>query len=315
MRIPTSDAIAPASEARTAAADMRAAGGEAADFAAPLRDNSRTFGAILVEQGRISPTDAEEILQYAAKHRLRFGDAALRLQLLTQDDIDFAVAHQFNYPLLPRGGLHGVADSVVAAYNPQNERVEPLRALRSQLALRWFNDANHKMIAITSPNRGEGRSWIAANLAVVFAQIGERTLLIDADMRHPRQHQLFNLHESAGLSALLTGRAGKEIASRIHPQLRLFVLPAGAPPPNPQELLSRPVFDLVLERFSDQFDVILIDTPAAAETADAQIVASRAGAALMVARRNVSRHSRLRSTMQTMSQTGVNVIGSVIDEY
>ncbi len=226
MRIPTSEAITPASEARTAAGEMRAAGGEAADFATPLRDNSRTFGAILVEQGRISPTDSEEILQFAAKHRLRFGDAGLRLKLLTQEDIDFAVAHQFNYPLLPRGGRHGVADCVVAAYNPQNERVEPLRALRSQLALRWFNDANHKMIAITSPSRGEGRSWIAANLAVVFAQIGERTLLIDADMRHPRQHQLFNLHESAGLSALLTGRAGKEIASRIHPQLRLFV-PAG----------------------------------------------------------------------------------------
>jgi protein-tyrosine kinase len=71
----------------------------------------------------------------------------------------------------------------------------------------------------------------------------------------------------------------------------------------------------VLERFGDQFDVILIDTPPAAETADAQIVASRAGAALMVARRNFSRHSRLLSTMQAMSQTGVNVIGSVIDEY
>jgi receptor protein-tyrosine kinase len=86
-------------------------------------------------------------------------------------------------------------------------------------------------------------------------------------------------------------------------------------PPNPQELLGRPVFDLVLERFVDQFDVILIDTPAAAETADAQIVAKRAGAAIMLARQNVTRHTQLHSTMQSLTQTGVNVIGSVLNEY
>ena len=198
MRNPTSDAITPASEARTAAADMRAVGGEAADFAAPLRDNSRTFGCDSGRAGAHEPTDAEEILQYAAKHRLRFGDAALRLQLLTQDDIDFAVAHQFNYPLLPRGGLHGVAD-----------RWSPPTILRTSASNLCAHSAANspfagsttritRLIAITSPNRGEGRSWIAANLAVVFAQIGERTLLIDADMRHPRQHQLFNLRIGRG---------------------------------------------------------------------------------------------------------------------
>ncbi len=199
--------------------------------------------------------------------------------------------------------------------NRRAKSIEPLRALRSQLTLRWFNDASHKAVAITSPGRREGRSWLAANLAAVFAQIGERTLLIDADMRHPRQHELFNLSNAVGLSALLTGRAGKETAYRIHPHLRLFVLPAGPLPPNPQELLGRPVFDLVLERFVDQFDVILIDTPAAAETADAQIVAKRAGAAIMLARQNVTRHSQLNAAMQSLTQTGVNVIGSVLNEY
>jgi protein-tyrosine kinase len=287
----------------------------AKDVTMPTRDRSRAFGAILVEQGRLSPSDADEIQRFAGANGMRFGDAAVKLKLLTQDDIDFALAQQFNYPVLPRGGDGGVADDVIAAYNPQSEMVEPLRALRSHLALRWFNDANHKVIAITSPQRGEGRSWLAANLATVFAQIGERTLLIDADMRHPRQHELFNLSNAVGLSALLTGRAGKEIACRIHAQLRLFVLPAGMLPPNPQELLGRPVFELVLERFTDQFDVVIIDTPAATETADAQIIANRAGAALMVARRNRTRYSQLTAAMQSLTQTGVNVIGSVMNEY
>jgi protein-tyrosine kinase len=294
---------------------MNTIASKAADISVPTGDRSRAIGAILVKQGRLSPSDAEEIQRFAGVHGLRFGDAAIQLKHLTQEDIDFALAQQFDYPVLPRGGEHGVADDVIAAYNPQSEPVESLRALRTQHNLRWFNDSNHKVIAITSPGRSEGRSWLAANLAAVFAQIGERTLLVDADMRHPRQHELFRLGNSVGLSALLTGRAGKEAVTRVHPQLRLFVLPAGSIPPNPQELLGGPVFELVLERFTDQFDVIIIDTPAAIETADAQIVAKRAGAAVMVARRNLTRHSHLAASMQSLSETGVNVIGSVINEH
>jgi protein-tyrosine kinase len=272
----------------------------AATVQEPIRDRSRAIGAILVEQGRLTPDEVERIQSYADKNHVRFGDAALQLQLLGQSDIDLAIAQQFNYPIL-HCGSDGVDPDMIAAYLPQSEIVEPLRVLRSQLSLRWFNQAERKVLAVTSPGRAEGRSWLAANLATMFAQNGERTLLIDADMRHPRQHQLFNLNNSVGLSALLTGRAGREIVSRIHPRLRLFVLPAGLLPPNPQELLGRPVFDLVLTRFAEQFDLIIIDTPAASEVADAQILAARAGAAIMMARRNHTRRKAL--------------IGTVINEY
>lgn len=288
---------------------------EPVNISAPNRDRSRAIGGILIDQGRLSTGDVEEIQRFASEHGLRFGEAAVQLNLLTRDDIDFALAQQFNYPILARGREGGVADDVVAAYQPQSEMVEPLRALRSQLLLRWLNEAKRKVLAITSPDRGEGRSWLAANLATVLAQNGERTLLIDADMRHPRQHELFNLNNAVGLSALLTGRAGREIVKRIHPQLRLFVVPAGILPPNPQELLGRSVFDVVLDRFAEQYGVVIIDTPAATEAADAQILAARAGAAVMLARRNHTRHTDLTVTMQAFTQTGVNVIGSIINEY
>jgi len=281
----------------------------------PARDISRSIGAILVEQGRLNPADIEQIQQVAALRGLRFGDAAVQLQLLTQHDIDLAMAQQFNYPVLPRGGEHGVADDVIAGYLPQSEMVEPLRALRSQLELRWLSDSDRKVLAIVSPERGEGRSWLAANLAIVFAQMGKRTLLIDADMRHSRQHLLFNLDNSVGLSALLTGRAGRETVARIHPQLRLFVLPAGILPPNPQELLGRPVFDVVLNLFADQYSVIIMDTPASTEVADAQILASRAGAAILLARRSHTRCAQLSATMLNLTQTNVNVVGSVINDH
>jgi chain length determinant protein tyrosine kinase EpsG len=280
----------------------------------PLPEGSRSIGAILVGEGRLSPGDVDKIEHYAREQGLRFGDAAIQLQLLAKEDVDFAIARQFNYPILTCGGQNGVSEEVIAGYRPESPSVEPLRALRSQLSFRWPRDSSRKVIAVTSAERGDGRSWLAANLAVVFAQIGERTLLLDADLRHPRQHALFNLNNDVGLSALVTGRATREIARRIHPQLRLFVLPSGRLPPNPQELLSGPVFDVVLEQFTEQFDVIVIDTPALAETADAQILASRAGTALVVARRNHTRHKYLVNAMQNLSEAGVNVIGSVVQE-
>jgi protein-tyrosine kinase len=279
----------------------------------PARDHGRALGAILVEQGRLKPNDLDEIQRFAGESGLRFGDAAQKLGLLTQRDVDMALAQQFNYPTVPRGGVGGVADDVVAAYLPQSELIEPLRALRSQLNLRWVSE--HRLLAITSPERGEGRSWLAANLATVFAQMGKRTLLIDSDMRHPRQHQLFNLNNAVGLSALLTGRAGREIVARIHPQLRLFVLPAGTLPPNPQELLGRQVFDLVLELFADQYDIVIMDTPAVSEVADAQIIAARADAAVILTRRNHTRQALLANTMRNLSESGVNIIGSVITDH
>jgi chain length determinant protein tyrosine kinase EpsG len=277
------------------------------------RDRGRALGAILVEQGRLNPKDVEEIQRFAAGNGQRFGEAAQMLGLLTQRDVDLAIAQQFNYPIVPRGGAQGVADDVVAAYMPQSELIEPLRALRSQLSLRWTD--GHKILAVTSAERGEGRSWLAANLATVFAQMGKRTLLIDSDMRHPRQHVLFNLDNNVGLSALLTGRAGREIVCRIHPQLRLFVLPAGQLPPNPQELLGRPAFEVIIELFADQYDFVIVDTPAASEVADAQIVAARADGAIVLARRNHTRQALLRATMQNLAESGVNVIGSVLTDH
>ena len=278
-------------------------------------DRGRAIGTILVEQGRLDSQEVEEIQRFANSHGVRFGEAAVQLKRITERDIESAIAQQYNYPVLARGGEGGVADDVIAAYMPQSDAVEPLRALRSQIILRWFNSASRRVLAISSAERGEGRSWLAANLATMFAQLGERTLLIDADMRHARQHRMFNIDNSVGLSALLTGRAGREIARRIHPQLRLFVLPAGIIPPNPQELLARPVFDVILDHFAAQFSLVILDTPAASETADAQILAANAGNAVTIARRNCTSQAKLAAAMQMFADTGVNVIGSVINEH
>jgi protein-tyrosine kinase len=117
----------------------------------------------------------------------------LGLKLLSKADIDFALSQQFNYAYLSDQGDTSLSSELVAAYKPFSRVGENLRAVRSQLMLRWFNtDPAHKVLALVSPGRGEGRSFVAANLAIVFAQQGQRTLLIDGDLRSQAHAQPAN---------------------------------------------------------------------------------------------------------------------------
>jgi len=275
----------------------------------------KLIGAILMDEGRLSIEDTEKVLLLAERKGLRFGEAAKALKMLSEDDIQFALARQFDY-FRVTPGHSTLSGELIAAYDPDSVAAEGLRALRSQLMLRWFGaSALHQTLAIVSADRGEGRSWLAANLAIVFSQLGERTLLIDADLRNPRQHGLFGIDNSTGLSTLLTGRRAENCIQSI-PQLRdLSILPAGMLPPNPQELLSRPFFDLSLAGLRKQYDVILMDTPAASLNADAQTIAARAGCALLVTQKDASRAASIRRVLSDMRETGAQVVGSIISKH
>ena len=281
------------------------------------KEGRALIGDILVANGRLSPADAKRIAVQQRKQAMPFGDTAIALKLLTREDVDFALAKQFSYAWLPQGD-HSLSPGLIAAYQPFSRVGENLRALRSQIMLRWFS-ANplHKVLAIVSAEPGEGRSFIAANLAVVFAQQGERTLLIDADLRSPAsqgQGTLFKLKSSLGLSSILAGRAGLEIAQSVPGLPGLTVLPAGALPPNPQELLGRLAFVQLLGAASHEFDVVLLDTPSGSQYADADIIAARAGAALLVARKNQSSTPRLKQLAQRLQECDVRLLGSVLND-
>lgn len=280
-----------------------------------MRGSERSIGAILVDAGRLSVEDAERVLRVQKEQGIRFGQAAVQLGLVEEADIQFALSRQFEYPCL-LSDEKDVSEELIAAYKPFSSQVEALRAIRSQLMLRWFaEDSEHKTLAVVSPQAGEGRSYLAANLAVVCSQLGEHTLLIDADMRKPRQHELFKLENRVGLSSILAGRAEVGAVRRINALIDLSILPAGPTPPNPQELLSRPMFPRLLEECAREFDVIIIDTPAGNAYAEAQGIAVRAGGALMVARRNKTRIRALRAFGQLLNHASVKVVGSVLNEF
>jgi len=271
------------------------------------------IGALLVETGRITPDEVERIMRLQRERGMRFGDAAIKLGLITPADIEQALARQFEFPyLIP--GQSRLGGELVAAYAPFGPQAEVFRALRSHLMLKWFQlDLRLKHLAIVSPHRDEGRSYLAANLAVVFSQLGERTILIDADMRNPRQHALFGLDNRAGLSTFLAGRAGTDVIAPIAQLNGLCVLPAGPVPPNPQELLGRPIFHKFLTELDKQFDVVILDTPAGKNSADAQTIASRACGALMVVRKDRTPIRAARALADYLVGSGAALMGAVLN--
>lgn len=280
------------------------------------RRTTHSIGTILIQAGRLTLENAESILRHQREHGARFGDAALQLGLLTQTDIDFALARQFDYPYLVHGES-AVSKSVISAYAPFSPQGQALSALRGQLMLRWFDtEPERTALTIISAERSDGRSFIAANLAVTFSQLGQRTLLIDADMRNPSQHSLFGLGNATGLSSVLAGRSQPEAA--IHHILGLpdfSVMPAGAPPPNPLELLARPMFSRLLKDLVRGFDVILLDSPCASEHADAQSIALRAGAAVIVVRKNTTRSWHVRGVSERMTHASATVLGAILNDF
>jgi chain length determinant protein tyrosine kinase EpsG len=281
-----------------------------------LADRDRSIGAILVDHGRLTPAAAEQILRAQRERGLRFGEAAIHLGILTERDIQFALAQQFDYPYLHAADT-SVAPELIAAFDPFAREVETLRAVRTQLVLRWFGVGarNRHALAVVGAQRGDGRSYVAANLAIVFSQLGERTLLIDADLRNPRQHELFKLDNRSGLSALLAGRTDLTAIQIVSSFVDLSVLTAGTTPPNPQELLGRGAFAQAIDSLSARYDVILIDTPAIAVGADAASIAAFAGGALVVARRGVTPVKAIGRLADDLRSAGAAVVGSVLNDY
>lgn len=273
-----------------------------------------SMGKVLLDMGKITPEQAERVLRLQKDEGMRFGEAARSLGFVSDADIEQVLARQFDYPYLQPGQGKFPAE-LVAAYQPFSKQVEVLRNIRSQLMLRWFANGR-KTLAIASVNPNEGASLFTANLAVVFSQLGEHTLLVDANLRKPRQHEIFGLAGRQGLSDVLAGRADLAATiAKVESFVDLSVLQAGTLAPNPQELVSRSSFDDLVAGVASPYDVVLFDTPAFSAGADALAIAARAGSVLLVARKNVTRLADITNAAEKIGRSGAEVVGSVMVDY
>lgn len=278
----------------------------------PPRGDS-SIGGLLLEAGKITPENAERVLRMQKELGIRFGEAAQRLGLVSEADIQQVLARQFDYPYLQIGEAK-YSDRLVAAYQPFTPQVEVLRAVRSQLMLRWFA-RGRKSLVVLGVDGGNGASLFAANLAVVFSQLGERTLLVDANLRTPGQTEIFGLEGRQGLSDMLAGRAGPDAVKSIPEFVALSVLGSGTLPPNPQELLNRSGFAALNAELESQHDVVLYDVPAYTSGSDAFAVAMRTGGVLLVARKNHTQLSDITALTEQVVNCGAEVVGAVMVDF
>ncbi|MEY2689019.1 MAG: hypothetical protein RL375_3217, partial [Pseudomonadota bacterium] len=227
----------------------------------------------------------------------------------------FALSQQFHYPYTPES-RRPLNSELVTAVQPFSRQAEAFRAIRSQLMMRVFAPAEPKRaLAIVSPDSGDGKTFFTANLGVVLAQLGGRVLLVDADMRGPRLHTLFDVPNNTGLSGILSSRQEDNVIFQAPDLPSLFIMPVGVTPPNPLELIERPAFRLLMSELLRKFDHVLVDTPAAVYGSDASVLAAKCGAALAIARKNRSRVNSLHELVATVSASTPKFAGVIINEF
>ncbi|MFM2345278.1 MAG: hypothetical protein RL654_31 [Pseudomonadota bacterium] len=286
-----------------------------ADETALAAGEDRCIGDLIREKKSLSEQQIEAILAYQRDHGVRFGEAAVALGLATDADVVFALSQQFHYPYTPEDRRH-IHPELVTATQPFGPRAEAFRAIRSQLMMRVFSPIEpRRAMAVVSPDSGDGRSYFVANLGIVLAQLGGRTLIMDANFRTPRQHDLFGVPNAAGLSGILSGRQEENVIYQAADIPSLFVMPVGILPPNPLELLERPAFRLLVGELLRKFDHVIVDTPPASSGSDAAVIASRCGAALVVSRKNKTRMASLNTLVDSMVAASAKLAGVVLNEH
>jgi capsular exopolysaccharide synthesis family protein len=200
----------------------------------------------------------------------------------------------------------------VAIRQPNGSAAESFRHVRSGLR---FASASHetRSLAITSSVPAEGKTWLAANLAFVIAETGKRVLLVDADLRKPRVADAYGLVGSVGLTTVLIDAIPLQSAVQPWPRSTLEILPSGAVPPNPAELLASERMKELIQEVARDYDLVVIDTAPVQVVADATMIAQQVDSILIVADTTRVRRAQLVATIEALERTDAHIAGVVLN--
>lgn len=280
------------------------------------------------------------VYEFMQTEQVGFIEAVLRLELVTQAQVDEARAEaraeaSSGRPPQERPSL---IEAAIKKSSPnrdlvlvQGEEVEPspllmlthddsdlrnekLRALRTELLLLSDPSREANCMVFLSANACEGRSQLAAELAISFSQLGRRTLLVDADLRNPRQHLLFNSSNQSGLSDAIVNNQ-KPLYSSVKGLPYLSLLTAGTKRSNPVELLSDGRFEKLLRDWRRSCDFVILDTPPIESYADGIAVATLARKAVIVSRGRHTTFSATRNLLRRLATTQTQILGAVINYF
>jgi capsular exopolysaccharide synthesis family protein len=200
---------------------------------------------------------------------------------------------------------------LILAQDPHSKRAEAFRQLRTNLQYVDV-DKEPRSIVITSSLPDEGKSTTACNLAISIAQTGARVLLVEADLRRPKAAEYLGLDGTIGLTTVLVGRVALEHAVQNWGNI-LDVLPSGAVPPNPSELLGSRNMEELLARMEKAYDIVIIDTPPMLPVTDAAVLATKAAGAIIIVRHGKTKRDHLRRSVEALEAVGGNLLGCVLN--
>ena len=202
--------------------------------------------------------------------------------------------------------------SVLAHIDPTDMAIESLRSLRTSLQFSML-DAKNNIVLITGPTPGLGKSFVSVNFAAVLGLTGKKVLLVDADLRKGHLNQYLGLERKNGFSDLVAGACSLEKAVHKGVMANVDFISTGSLPPNPSELLLNEKTKTLLERFSETYDYVLIDTPPILAVSDTMILGPYAGAVFMVARAGQSNIGDIKESVKRCNQAGIPVNGVILN--
>ena len=271
------------------------------------------LGELLLNSGKITRADIAKVLVFQKKSGLYFGEAVIKLKLASKEDVELAIARQFDHPYLSKAD-NTISKEVAAAYHPFSSKVEAVKKVRTSLLLSGAVK-NLKTICITACENPDKKTSFGADLAVVLAQLGHKTLFMDFDLRTPKVHQLFRVKNSSGVSTLLVDRSTSEEAIQPTPFEKLSILPSGPLPPNPLELITRKEGVRLMATLKDLYEIIIVNTPLLNNTvADTSFLASFMDGVVIVATDRKTRKTDLRNAKKLLEESGALVLGVVLNQ-
>lgn len=213
-----------------------------------------------------------------------------------------------------RKPLSQTSPGLVTVNKPMSQISEQFRTIRTNIQFSMIDD-DLKTIVITSANAGAGKSTVAANLAATFASEDKRVLLVDADLRKPTVHKIFSIRNNEGLTTLLTDRDVelRDLVLRTRAE-GLYVLPSGAIPPNPAELLSSNRMQDIEKEMMDAFDLVIFDMPPVLVVTDAQVMAARADGVVFVIPKGQENKDSILKSKDLLEKVKANVLGAVFNK-
>jgi capsular exopolysaccharide synthesis family protein len=271
-----------------------------------VRASGMSFVEAATHNGLVTASEAAEAQAWVVSNRTRRNTGVIETAVRRQSSS--------RYLTIRHNGVGRPTSRLALARNGEDPYSARIRVLRDELLLLNQTDRQAGSLAILSPCSREGRSQLAAELAIAFSQAGRSTLLVDADLRRPALHSLFGIESSWGLAQALAHDQPAQLFA-VEDLPFLSVLPCGPAATNPSEMLSGNRFVHLVNRWRSTYDFVIMDTPPALDHADAVSIAAASRSVVLLSHAQITQHKQMKELLRRLRLTQARILGAVLGDF